>query len=452
MSQQINVLSTVLFSVIITLLISGAVSAASVPEAVETCIDVAPVWSGHPVGFSLLTTRDKQFVGFYDAERKLTVASRELSESSWHFVKLPETLGWDSHNSIVMAADDDGCIHLCANMHAVPLKYFRTSKSWDIDSFERINSMVGKDETRCTYPQFFRGPGNSFNFTYRSGGSGNGDQFYNTYDHKTKTWKRLMDKPFTSGEGQMNAYLSPLCLGPDGYYHIAWVWRDHGGCESNHDVSYARSKDLVHWETAADKPVALPIVLKTADVVDPVPAKGGLINGNVHVGFDSKKRTIVSYHKFDENGFTQIYNARFENGNWKIYRTSDWKYRWDFSGGGSIPFEIGLSAVKVEKDGKLSQSYSHDKYGKGKWILDESTLKPTGDSRQPELASDDPSKIANSEQNKLQLRTCGDSGSSHEPGVKYTLRWETLGVNRDRPHEGTAPPPSMLRLCREKGK
>lgn len=429
------------------LFISSVVFAASSAESSETCMDVAPVWSGHPVGFSLLSTKDKQFVGFYDAERKLTVASRKLSENNWHFVKLPETLGWDSHNYIVMALDDDGCIHLCANMHVVPLVYFRTSKPGDIDSFERITSMVGKDETRCTYPSFFRGPGNSFIFTYRSGGSGNGDQFYNIYDHKTKTWSRLMDKPLTSGEGENNAYLSGLRLGPDGYYHIAWVWRDNPGAESNHDVSYARSKDLVHWETAAGKPLTLPITLKTGEIVDPVPVKSGLINGNVQIGFDSRKRTVVSYHKFDENGFTQAYSARFEDGQWKIYKTSDWKYRWDFSGYGSIPFEIRLGPVTVEKDGKLTQSYNHDKYGNGKWILNEANFKPIDDIRQPEPAPN----TAKSDPDQLQPRTCRDSGSSGEPGVKYILRWETLGVNRDHAHQGSVPPPSMLRLCREKG-
>jgi hypothetical protein len=27
-------------------------------------LDVAPVWAGHPVGFSLLTVNDRQLVGF----------------------------------------------------------------------------------------------------------------------------------------------------------------------------------------------------------------------------------------------------------------------------------------------------------------------------------------------------------------------------------------------------
>lgn len=415
----------------------------------EECIDVAPVWSGHPVGFSLLSTPKRQFVAFYDAERKLTVASRWLAQKTWRFVTLPETVGWDSHNYIAMAVDDNGDIHLCANMHAVPLIYFRTRVPWDVRTFRRIPAMVGREETRCTYPQFFRGPGNEFIFTYRSGGAGNGDQFYNVYDHKTKTWKRLLDTPLTSGEGKMNAYFTSLRPYPDGYYHLAWVWRDPGCCSLNHDISYARSKDLIHWETSAGKPLELPITLGKADIVDPIPVKGGLLNGGVRVGLDTQQRVVVSYHKFDERGNNQVYNARLEDGRWKVYQTSDWDYRWYFSGGGSIITEIRVGTLTVEPDGRVSLAYQHPKYGNGKWILDEKTLKPIeqiGGSPASAPASDPPEPNAPP---KLEAKASADAGSTDEPGVRYVLRWETLGPNRDRPREGTLPGPSMLRLCRQ---
>ena len=59
-------------------------------------IDVAPVWAGHPVGFDLLTVEGRQFVAFYDAERRMTVAARKLGDPAWRFARLPSTLGWDS--------------------------------------------------------------------------------------------------------------------------------------------------------------------------------------------------------------------------------------------------------------------------------------------------------------------------------------------------------------------
>src|SRR5690349_17117875 len=81
-----------------------AIAAEAEPNAsanvVEDLLDVAPVWSGHPVGFALLTHQGRQFVAFYDDQRRLTVASRLIAQRQWHFVRLPVVTGWDSHNYI----------------------------------------------------------------------------------------------------------------------------------------------------------------------------------------------------------------------------------------------------------------------------------------------------------------------------------------------------------------
>jgi len=78
------------------LLVSTAMAAPAPVSA--TAIDVAPVWAGHPVGFALVTAGDRQAVGFYDADRRLTVAVRSCGDPNWVFVPLPRTTGWDSHN------------------------------------------------------------------------------------------------------------------------------------------------------------------------------------------------------------------------------------------------------------------------------------------------------------------------------------------------------------------
>ena len=90
------------------------------PEINEV-IDVAPVWSGHPVGFHSLVASNRQFVAFYDADRQLTVAMRLLPATNWTFARLPERVGWDSHNYVTMALDKSGYLHLSGNMHVNPL-------------------------------------------------------------------------------------------------------------------------------------------------------------------------------------------------------------------------------------------------------------------------------------------------------------------------------------------
>lgn len=413
-------------------------------ETIDQVLEVGPVWAGHPVGFCLLTAGGKQFVGFYDSERTMTVAERRLEATEWTFTRLPSRVGWDSHNSITMTADDAGLLHLAGNMHVVPLIYFRSAAPYDSTSLTQVARMVGDREARVTYPVFFRGPDNRLLFTYRDGSSGNGDQIYNAWDQATQSWSRLLDRPLVWGEGQRNAYLHGPVRGPDGWWHLVWVWRETGDCATNHDPSYARSPDLRTWTRSDGTPLELPITLASGEIVDPIPVGGGVINGNVVLGWDSERRPIVSFHKYDANGFTQIYNARLEAGRWRIVQVTEWTYRWAFSGGGSIPFEVRVGAVSPAADGGLRQSFSHPVAGSGVWRLDPATLRPL-----EVLPVSDPTprelRRVESAYPGLGVRLAGDSGASGEPGVRYLLRWETLGANRDRPRD-EAPPPSMLRV------
>ena len=188
----------------------------------------------------------------------------------------------------------------------------------------------------------------------------------------------MLNAPFTDGQGQRNAYPVGPVLGPDAFWHMVWVWRETPDAETNHDLSYARSRDLVQWQTAAGANLTLPITLATSDIVDPVPVNGGMINNNTKVGFDAQNRPIVAYHKFDSAGNTQLYNARFENGNWVPHKTSSWTYRWAFSGQGTLVFEIQVEPVKVDAAGNLTQRWYHAQYGGwNAFALDPTTLAAT---------------------------------------------------------------------------
>jgi hypothetical protein len=418
-------------------------------EKITESLKVADVWAGHPVGFALLTHGNRQFVAFYDAKRHMTVAQRRLGSETWTLTKLPSQVGWDSHNYVTLAVDGEGFLHLSGNMHVVPLVYFRSTKPLDASSLVPVKAMTGQRETRVTYPLFFRGAKQELIFTYRDGGSGNGDQLYNTYDLKTKTWKRLTETVLTDGQGERNAYLALPQLGPDGYFHLIWIWRETPNAATNHHPSYARSRDLVHWEDSAGKPLTLPITLKTGEVIDPIPERGGAINGLVKLGFDSQKRPVVSYTKYDKNGKSQLYCSRREKSGWKVYQVSSWDWRWEFGGGGTIAFEVNVGVVESAGAGRLKLVYGTKGHGSGVLVLDEKTLKVIKTLPPPEgyPKSLRPVRLKFPE---LQVKWASDLGKPAAAGTRYALRWETLGPNRDKPRTEPLPPASELWLYKLK--
>jgi hypothetical protein len=411
-------------------------------------IDLEPVWAGHPVTFALLTAGDQQFAAYYDAQRQTTLAQRSLGSNTWKFKKLPNYTKWDSHNYLALAVDSANFLHLSGNMHCVPLIYFRSAKPLDIDSMEQVKSMVGTDEDRVTYPRFQKDPAGRMVFSYRSGSSGRGNTIYNVYDVEQKRWMRLLDKPLFDGEGKCNAYM--VCVdaepGKTEWYHVAWVWRDSPDAATNHDPSYMRSRDLRNWETIDGKPITLPVTRSTPGVViDPVPAGGGILNGAVQPGFGLAGELVISYYKFDKAGNTQLYFARYENGAWKIYQGSNWDYRWEPKGGGSLASEIHIGRVAMVRD-KMTITISHKKYGGGLWEIDPATMKLGG-----KLGADFMPSLLPREVGSVRSTFSGMGAkwaNDSNPATKdlYRLRWETLGPNRDRPYDPPWPEPVMLQL------
>lgn len=431
-------------------------------DEAASSVDVAPVWAGHPVGFALLTHGSRQYVGFYAADRHLTVAAREVGSDAWEFFRLPSAqaepprfghrqtsavLGWDSHNSIVMAIDSAGHLHLAGNMHCNPLTYWRTREPGEIASFEQVEQMVGRDEDRCTYPVFLTLGDGRLVFQYRAGQSGDGSTFYNIYDVETRAWRRLVDGPVFDGEKERNAYPLAPVAGPDGMFHLSWLWREAGDAAANHDLSYARSRDLAHWEDAAGRPLTLPIRLATEGViVDPVPVNGGILNGSGRVGFDAQQRPVLAYYKFDSAGHSQAYVARWEGSTWNIVQLSDWDHRFEPAGGGTLPrYDIHLGIVKPGKTGELRLEFGHVKKGSGVWVLDDTSLAVL---RTEPVVHRYPRSLWKLESTfpGMAARYADDVGSGGEPGRRFVLRWETLGANRDKPRPELWPEPSMLRV------
>lgn len=398
----------------------------SEPETIQ----IDEIWSGSAANYDLLTAPPYQFVAYYDSAKYMTIAQRKLPEKTWVKKRLDTQVGWDAHNYITMVLDKEGYLHVSGNMHVVPLVYYQATKPYDISSLERKESLIGNEEDAVTYPHFFNAPNGDLIFTYRTGSSGKGNQIYDRYNAESKTWSRLLDTPLIDGEGKSNAYLFGPELGPDNYFHLIWVWRMNPDANANCNLSYARSKDLIHWKKSNGSPQELPIRLENCEIIDPIPVQHGLLNGNTKIGFDHQNRVIVSYHKYDEKGNIQIYNARKEGNNWKIYQATDWNWRWNFGGCGSIIARVGLSEVKVEGD-RLTQTYHIDSVGTRKFSLDETTLKAGSQLEIKKLYPDSLNVL----KWKNELGTVHISTNTDDGYGTYVLRWETLKRNGDKGYD-----------------
>jgi hypothetical protein len=82
-----------------------------------------------------------------------------------------------------------------------------------------------------------------------------------------------------NGEGQVNAYQTSPVAGPDGFFHVIWMWRNTPVANTNHHLSHIKSRDLINWETMSGVKLQIPITQSTQGVVaDPVGPGRGLIN------------------------------------------------------------------------------------------------------------------------------------------------------------------------------
>jgi hypothetical protein len=396
------------------------------------------------IGQGLLTSGTRQYVAYYAANQQMTVAQRSTDSDIWVRQPLDTYVGTDGHNSVTIARDRDGQLHVAGNMHAVPLTYFRTTVAGDVTSLARVASMVDQDtEQSETYPVFLYNGDGALIYNYRDGTSGNGASYYNIYDESTKTWSRLLDQPLFDGQGAGNSYPSNPMLGPDGYFHMVWVWRSSGDAATNHDLCYARSRDLVHWETVDGDPLSLPITQSTSGVlVDPIPIFGGLLNGIPTVGFDADNRVLISYYKLDKKLNTQVYIARPASKNgWRVVQVSSWTGRYLPQHIGYIAPQPLVSPVSALPDGNLRLAYSYvpsaDVSYSGTWILDPKTLRPFtevplaevlrfGNPPLPNLPAEITTVRSPFPGMTVELRD--DSGSSGSATQQYFLRDEGLAT------------------------
>ena len=242
------------------------------------------------------------------------MAKRTLGSSLWQTNRTQLTGNTeDAHNSISLAVDRDGFLHLAWNHHNSPLQYCHGLRPGSLE-LDRPQSMIGDRETRVTYPEFYSLPGGKLLFLYRDGVSGGGNLILNQYDVKTKKWTRLQDN-LIDGEGERNAYWQ-MAVDVKGSIHLSWVWRETPDVATNHDMCYAKSTDGGRsWRRSSGAHYQLPITARTAEYVWRIPQGSELINQTSMAADSSGRAYIATYWRPHEESVPQyfvIYHGRLK--------------------------------------------------------------------------------------------------------------------------------------------
>lgn len=347
----------------------------------SSCSSLPVGLGGQGGGFSICSHGELTFVAYYADDDSLHLAVRERRGGSWDRVRLQEFADWDSHKNISMAIDRDGYIHVSGNMHCDPLVYYRSERALDIHSMRRHGLMIGENENQVTYPAFIKSPSEDLYFLYRDGISGAATYLVNLYDSENKEWKRQSGRPMIDGRGVSSPYIQGPTVGPDGYFHLCWVWRDSSNVITTHTLCYAKSRDFKTWWSSRGEELGETLTPFNAEVVDPVPCGGGLINNNHFISFDHLGQVVITYQKFDENGQTQLYAARPSVAGWELRRLTNWSHRWEFKGEGSLEYLLRFGPLERGSDKRLVIHYQHWKLGAGILLVDGESLEVVADIR-----------------------------------------------------------------------
>ena len=157
--------------------------------------DVGYGWSNNKVNLvkfrknALTTFKEFQFTAYYDENGYVVLGKRKTNSKKWETVKTQyKGKSSDAHNTICIAIDGDGYLHISWDHHNNKLHYAKSTEPFGLVLGEE-QSMTGFDEKNVTYPEFYNLPNGNLLFFYRSGSSGKGNLVVNTYTSATGWWK-----------------------------------------------------------------------------------------------------------------------------------------------------------------------------------------------------------------------------------------------------------------------
>ncbi len=305
---------------------------------------------------SVVSHGDSQYIAYYSEDAFVVLAKRELGSKRWE-IKKTQYKGnvRDGHNTISIMVDGDGYLHMSWDHHNHPLRYCRSKAPETLDLTGKM-PMTEKKESKITYPEFYRLPNGNLLFLYRDGQSGNGNLMMNHYDLRTKKWTQRQDA-FIHGEGKQNAYWQ-MCMDPKGIIHISWVWREHGGVETNHDMGYAKSTDGGKtWQKSNGEKYCLPITASNAEYAARIPPGHELINTTSMCADTNGRPYIAAYWRPQGTKVPQYHIIHHNGSAWRTSQITNRKMPYSLSGGGSKRLIMSRPRIVADSRGPTDKAY-----------------------------------------------------------------------------------------------
>lgn len=295
------------------------------------------------------TYKGWQYATYYqgslsNSNGRVAVARRPLPHGTWETLVLNDYIfsTVDSHNDVVLGiCPGDGSIHLSFDHHVNDLNYrvsipgvadHPTTTAWTPALFGPVTDRLAGSAvmTAVTYPRFIPTPSGKLLFTYRSGGSGGGDEILYEYDGTTRAWSLVGQYTSRSGSytgtfasgTDRNGYFDNTLFDANGRLHATWCWRETPDASSNHDLLYAYSDDTGRtWKNQSGATIAVAgssfISINSPGIIGwSIPQRRNYIN-NSAMTVDAQGRVhVVAWHLPDaapDQTFTTSLtsNARF---------------------------------------------------------------------------------------------------------------------------------------------
>ncbi|MBE9518835.1 MAG: BNR repeat-containing protein [Bacteroidetes bacterium] len=305
---------------------------------------------------SVVSYQGLQYASHYDSTGQMVLAKRKLESDEWMSKKTPYKGNvTDAHRSISMMVDGDGYLHLSWNHHSNVLHYCKSIAPGSLELTEEM-SMIGREEDRVTYPEFYKMPDGDLLFFYRDGSSGQGNLVLNRYSLSSGKWTRLHDV-LVDGEGERNAYWQTF-VDVQGTIHLSWVWRESGDVATNHDMAYAKSMDggLTWCKTTGEK-YLMPISEASAEYAVRIPQKSELINSTSMYADSDGNPYIATYYREKGSDVPQFYIIYNRNDIWSVQQISDRTMPFTLSGGGTKKIPISRPQIAVDNTKKKLKVY-----------------------------------------------------------------------------------------------